>query len=188
MPHVDYSLSSLMISQFFTRSGSDLQTLDLQLVQRALDPDQLFSCIPQLRRLILSMAGTENDRDPSRFLRCLDSGMLPNLSVFELSANRLFMDDIWLEGWDELLVRIIDGRWNIPEDSWVTRLSQVRIRCRNPARVESEFKCGQAAPKLGALHALSHIDRLKSCKAEGLDISVIADEEMDGLPEERVLL
>ncbi|KAK0441780.1 uncharacterized protein EV420DRAFT_1768951 [Desarmillaria tabescens] len=194
MPYINYPSSSLTISQFSARSGSHLQTLDLRLARKALDPDQLFSCVPQLRRLILSMADTENDRDPSRFLRCLDSGdmarglMLPNMSVFELSANRLFMGDIRLERRDELLVRIIDRRWDVPEDSRVTQLSQVRIRCRNPAHVEAKFKGGQAAPKLGALRALSHIDRLKSCKAEGSDISVIADEEMDGLLEERVLL
>ncbi|KAK0442794.1 uncharacterized protein EV420DRAFT_1071585 [Desarmillaria tabescens] len=186
MPYTDYPSSSLTISRFSACSGSHLRTLDLRLGRKTLNPDQLFSCVPQLHRLILSLAGTENDMDPSKCLRCLDSGdmarglMLPNLSVFELSANRLFMGDIRLHGRDELLVRIIDRRWNVPEDSRVTRLSQVRIRCRNPARVEAK-----GVAKLGTL---SHIARLKLCKAEGLDISVIVDEEMDGLLEERVLL
>ncbi len=174
MPHADYPSSNLTISQFLARSGSQLQTLTLRISRDTLDPDQLFSCVPQLRTLVLLLAASENDSDPAMFLKGLldeRGAMLPSLSVLHLCANRLFTDDIRLEGRDELLVRIIEKRWNVPRDSRVTRLSQVHIRTCNPITCVS----GHVAltPR-----ALSRVDRLKSLKAEGLDISVIVDEGM----------
>ncbi|PBK58786.1 hypothetical protein ARMSODRAFT_1091095 [Armillaria solidipes] len=96
MPHADYPSSNLTISQFFARSRSQLQSLKLKLQWHTLDPDQLFSCIPQLRKLVLLLADSENDRDPARFLKGLSGErgvMLPNLSVLELSATNIFTDD-----------------------------------------------------------------------------------------------
>ncbi|PBK87795.1 hypothetical protein ARMGADRAFT_444401 [Armillaria gallica] len=185
MPLADYPSSNLTISRFFARSRSQLQALTLRISRGTLDPDQLFSYVPQLRTLVLLLAGSENDSDPAGSLKGLldeRGAMLTSLSVLQLSANKLFTDDIRLEGRDELLVRIIERRWNVPQDSRVTLLSQVRIRTCNPITCVS----GHVAltPR-----ALCCVDRLESLKAEGLDISVIVDEEIeDAPPEERVLL
>ncbi|PBK87807.1 hypothetical protein ARMGADRAFT_444476 [Armillaria gallica] len=161
-----------------------LQALTLRISRDTLDPDQLFSCVPQLRILFLLLADSENDRDPARFLKGLlgeRSVMLPSLSVLQLSANKLFTDDVRLEGRDELLVRIIEKRWNVPRDLRVTRLSQVRIRTWNPITPVGHVAL---TPR-----ALCCVDRLKSYKTEGLDISIIIDEEIEDAPsEERVLL
>ncbi|KAK0452063.1 uncharacterized protein EV420DRAFT_690260 [Desarmillaria tabescens] len=46
MPCIDYPSSSLTISQFSACSGSHLQALDLWLARKALNLDQLFSCVP----------------------------------------------------------------------------------------------------------------------------------------------
>ncbi len=168
MPHADYPSSNLTISRFFASSGSRLQALTLRISRDTLNPDQLFSCVPQLRILFLLLADSENDSDPVRFLKGLlgeRSVMLPSLSVLQLSANKLFTDDVRLEGRDELLVRIIEKRWNVPRDSRVTRLSQVRIRTWNPVT------------RVGHVSLTpSCVDRLKSFKTEGLDISIIIDE------------
>ncbi|KAK0442232.1 hypothetical protein EV421DRAFT_1810115 [Armillaria borealis] len=185
MPHADHPSPNLTISQFFARSGSQLQTLTLRISQDTLDPDQFFSYIPRLRKLVLLLADSENDSDPARFLKGLSGErgvMLPSLSVLELSANKLFTDDIRLEGRNELLVSIIEKRWNVPRDPRLTRLSHVRVRTWNPiTRVGGHVAL---TPK-----ASSCVDRLKSFKVEGLDISIIIDEEVEDAPsEERVLL
>ncbi|KAK0229455.1 hypothetical protein EDD85DRAFT_128877 [Armillaria nabsnona] len=185
MPPAEYPSLNLTITQFFARSGSQLQSLKLGLPQDALGPDKLFSYIPQLRKLLLHLADSDNDNDPARFLKGLSgerSVMLQSLSVLELSAMNFFTDDIRLEGRDELLVRIIERRWNVPRDSQVTRLSHVFVRARNPITRVGD----QVVP---APMVLSRIDRLKSFKAEGLDISIIIDGEIeDALWKERVLL
>ncbi len=171
-PHAEYPSLNLTITQFIARSGSRLQSLELWLPQNALGPDKLFSYIPQLRKLVLHLADSDNDSDPARFLKGLSGErgvMLQSLSVLELSAMNLFTDDIRLEGRDELLVRIIERRWNVPRDSQVTRLSHVRVRARNPITRVGD----QVVP---APMVLSRTDRLKSFKAEGLDISIIVDE------------
>ncbi|KAK0229446.1 hypothetical protein EDD85DRAFT_972933, partial [Armillaria nabsnona] len=134
MPHAEYPSLNLTITQFFARSGSHLHSLKLGLPQDSLGPDQLFSYILQLRKLVLHLENSDNDSDPARFLKGLSGErgiVLQSLSVLELSAFNLFTDDIRLEGRDELLVRIIERRWNVPRDSQVTRLSHVRVRARN---------------------------------------------------------
>ncbi|PBK68626.1 hypothetical protein ARMSODRAFT_1019739 [Armillaria solidipes] len=185
MPHADHPSPNLTISQFFARSGSQLQTLTLRISQDTLNPDQLFPYIPQLRKLVLLLADSENDSDPARFLKGFSGEkgvMLPSLSVLELSANKLFTDDIRLEGRDELLVSIIERRWNVPRDPRLTRLSHVRVRTWNP------ITCVGGHVALTP-RASSCVDRLKSFKVEGLDISIIIDEEIEDAPsEERVLL
>ncbi len=172
MPHADYPFSDLTISQFSGRSGSQLQTLKLRLPQDSLDPGQLFSCVPQLCKLVLRLENSEDDSDQASFLKGLSGErgvILPSLSVLELGAINLFTDDIRLEGRDESLVRIIERRWNIPQYSQVTRLSHVRVRAWNPITRVGD----QVAP---TPMVLSRIDRLKPFKAEGLDISIIIDE------------
>ncbi|KAK0482809.1 hypothetical protein EDD18DRAFT_1201256, partial [Armillaria luteobubalina] len=101
---------------------------------------------------------------------------LPNLNIIEMEIPELFTGEALSEEVDELLVRIIDMRWNVPQESPVSRLRQVRIRC-------SKFGIGGAigVENQGDYAArnyrtMSHVDRLKSFKKEGLDISIVFEQ------------
>ncbi|KAK0441750.1 uncharacterized protein EV420DRAFT_1649868 [Desarmillaria tabescens] len=146
------SSSLLLFHQFIGCSGSQLQTLEIRITEDSMEPDQLFSYLPQLRKLGLFFL-EDNDKDPSRFFKCLsDTGaVLPSLSDLGLHVGKIFM-------WDESLVEIIDKRWR---DSG---LSRVCIQCDEACVGENGDQAAQT---------LSCIDHLKSLKAEGLDISIL---------------
>ncbi|KAK0442772.1 uncharacterized protein EV420DRAFT_1070776 [Desarmillaria tabescens] len=141
-----------LFHQFFECSGSQLQTLDICIMGDSMDPVQLFSYLPRLHKLHLFFPD-DNDKDPSRFFKCLGdtSAVLPSLSDLGLRVGKIFT-------WDESLVEIIDKRWR---DSG---LSRVCIRCDEACVGENGDQAAQT---------LSCIDHLKSLKAEELDISIL---------------
>ncbi|KAK0442770.1 uncharacterized protein EV420DRAFT_1649515 [Desarmillaria tabescens] len=141
-----------LFHQFFECSGSQLQTLDICIMGDSMDPVQLFSYLPRLHKLHLFFPD-DNDKDPSRFFKCLGdtSAVLPSLSDLGLHVGKIFT-------WDELLVRIIAKWWR---DSG---LSQVCIQC-------DEACVGVNGDQ--AAQNLMCFNRLKLLKAEGLDISIL---------------
>ncbi|KAK0441785.1 uncharacterized protein EV420DRAFT_1579512 [Desarmillaria tabescens] len=179
------------LSRFFVRSGSQLQTLKLgSLAQDISDPRQLFSCIPQLRKLFLGFQGCDYYGNLTRILtsiRSQDAGvMIPRLSVLELSVDEIFTGKIQLEGRDEILIGIIVERWDVPQESRVTRLNQVRISCEfmgfTDYMVTQQYEAARN-------RTLARVDRLKLFKTEGLDISIIAKQtNIEGPLEDHVLL
>ncbi len=153
------------LSQFHVHSGSQLQSLQIGLLKQDIaDPGQLFLCMPQLRKLVLNNRSWDNSHENmAKILTSIysqDLGLvLPRLSVLEVYANAIFTGIS--ERCDEALVGIIDQRWNVPRESRVTQLHQVRIYCKSDVMRFTEY-----AP------TLSRIERLKSFKMEGLDISI----------------
>ncbi|SJL11556.1 uncharacterized protein ARMOST_14961 [Armillaria ostoyae] len=181
-----------------------LQTLELTLSADVVDPIYLFSSVPRIRNLALTNLMKAEDEDtededteeedtikpyPSKLLECLasvDSGVVfPNLSDLELTVEMLFLGDIHFEPEEEALLRIIDRRWNVPPESQVTRLCRVRISCDVVGLATVMQKEHEASQN----RTLARIDRLKSFKMEGLDISINAKHvNWNGLLEDRVLL
>lgn len=148
--------------------------------------------MPHLRKLVLRVECY--DKDVAELLKYLTLGdtsmMLPSLNIFELKVQELFTGKTHLEELDEVLVRIIDARWNVPKELSVAQLRQVRIRCSKAGIegtvVDVEKQEDQATRNL---RTLSRVDRLKSFKTEGLDISIIFEQENGyGWMEDRVFL
>ncbi|PBK83550.1 hypothetical protein ARMGADRAFT_1170522 [Armillaria gallica] len=181
-----------------------LQTLELTLSADVVDPIHLFSSVPRIRKLALTNLMEAEDEDtededteeedtnkpcPSKLLECLasvDSGVVfPNLSDLELTVEMLFSGDIHFEPEEEALLRVIDKRWNVPQESQVTRLCRVRICCDVVGFATVMKNEHEASRK----RTLARMDRLKSFKMEGLDISINAKHvNWNGPLEDRVLL
>lgn len=146
-----------------------------------------------MRKLVLRAECYDlNDVPP--LLKCLaldDTSMtLPNLNIIELEIPELFTGEALSEEVDELLVRIIDRRWNVPHESLVSRLRQVRIRCSKfgiGGDIDVENQGDHAARNY---RTVSHVDRLKSFKKEGLDISIAFEQQngLDGMSQDCIFL
>ncbi|KAK0204264.1 hypothetical protein DFS33DRAFT_874585 [Desarmillaria ectypa] len=178
LPRYDVPFSIPTLLQLIARSGCRLLSLDISLLRQLVDPRNLFSCMPHLCKLILRMEYCEtNASELLKYLTLDDTSMmLPNLKVFELTVEELFTGRALFEEVDEVLVRIIDRRWNVPRGSQVVQLRQVRMRCSEAGIggvADTEEQGDQAARNL---RTLSRIDRLKAIKEEGLDITIISEQ------------
>ncbi|KAK0441748.1 uncharacterized protein EV420DRAFT_1084639 [Desarmillaria tabescens] len=178
LPRYDIPLSVPTLSQL-ARSGCRLHSLHIWLMCQLEHPKDLFSCMPHLCKLHLDMEyyGT----DTLELLECLGlddmNSTLPNLNVLELKVQELFTGEALSEEIGELLVRIIDERRIIPRGSQVPQLRQVCIRCCKAGveGVGGKEELGDQTAR--NLRALSNIDCLKAFKAEGLDLSIIVEQE-----------
>ncbi|KAK0442205.1 hypothetical protein EV421DRAFT_2019653 [Armillaria borealis] len=161
-----------------------LQTLELTLSEDVVDLIHFFSSVPHIHKLALTDLMKAEDEDtededtgeedtikpyPSKLLECLasvDSGIF----IFEPE--------------EEALLRVIDKRWNVPPESQVTQLCQVHISCDVVGLATVMQKEHEASQN----RTLARIDRLKSFKMEGLDISINAKHvNWNGPLEDRVL-
>ncbi|SJL11552.1 uncharacterized protein ARMOST_14957 [Armillaria ostoyae] len=172
LEHLSFALldgipfSTKDLSQFLVRSGSQLQSLQIGLLEQDIaDPGQLFLCMPQLRKLVLNNRSWDNKVVP------------PRLSVLEVHGNAIFAGTS--NRCNEVLVGFIDQRWNVPRESRVTQLHQVRIYCKSDAKWFTEYAS-----------TLSRIERLKAFKMAGLDISISSkwQAEINGPLEVHVLV
>ncbi|KAG7447069.1 uncharacterized protein BT62DRAFT_101498 [Guyanagaster necrorhizus] len=129
LPRYDAPFSIPPLSQLIAHSRCQLRSLDIWLWRHLADPGELFSCVPHLRKLVLRVECY--DKDVAELLKYLTLGdtsmMLPSLNIFELKVQELFTGKTHLEELDEVLVRIIDARWNVPKELSVAQLRQVRI-------------------------------------------------------------
>ncbi|KAK0442203.1 hypothetical protein EV421DRAFT_600493 [Armillaria borealis] len=189
LEHLSFALldgipfSTKDLSQFLVHSGSQLQSFQIGLLEQDIaDPGQLFLCMPQLRKLVLNNRSWDNSHEnTTNILTSIysqDLGVvLPRLSVLEVHGNAIFTGTS--NRCNEVLVGIIDQRWNVPRELRVTQLHQVRIYCKSDAKWFTEH-----AP------TLSRIERLKAFKMEGLDISISSkwQAEINGPLEDHVLV
>ncbi|KAK0477970.1 hypothetical protein IW261DRAFT_1420812 [Armillaria novae-zelandiae] len=194
LPRHDRSFSiPKVLSQIVVQSGCRLLSLDIWLSYQLEEPIKLFSCVPHICKLVLRAECYDLNDMPS-LLKCLalddTSVTLPNLEFFELEIPELFTGAGLSEEVDELLVKIIDRRWNVLQESPVSRLRQVRIRCSTVGiggAIGIENQGDQAARNH---RTIPHVDRLKSLKAEGLDISIVFEQEngLDGMSRDCIFL
>ncbi|KAK0229447.1 hypothetical protein EDD85DRAFT_850480 [Armillaria nabsnona] len=195
LPRYDVPFSTSTLSQLITHSGCRLRSLDIWLSRQLAEPRKLFLCVPHLCKLVLRMDCYDSNTNGTDILKCLDlddstSTMLPNLNIFDLRVPEIFTGAQGYEEVDELLVRIIDRRWNVPQESSVSQLRRVRIRCTE-AGIGEALSVEVQGDRAALYHrTLSRIDRLKSFKKEGLDISIIFDQGKNdnGLPQDCIFL
>ncbi|KAK0191980.1 hypothetical protein F5146DRAFT_1037847 [Armillaria mellea] len=177
LPGYNVPFSTPMLSQLVTRSACRLLSLGIWLSRPLKKPRNLFLCVPHLSKLVLRMDCYDSNSNGKDVLKCLDSNdMLRNLSIFDLRVPEILTGKHVIEEVDELLVRIIDRRWNVPQECPVSQLRQVRIRCSEVGvglALAVEVEQDQAA----RYHkTFSRVERLKSFKKEGLDISIMSDQ------------
>ncbi|KAK0442219.1 hypothetical protein EV421DRAFT_1904380 [Armillaria borealis] len=191
LPRYDVPFSISALSQLIIHSGCRLRSLDIWLSRQLAEPRKLFLCVPQLCKLVLRMDCYDSNTNGTDILKCLDlhdmSMMLPNLNIFDLRVPEIFTGQPVYEEVDELLVRIIDRRWNVPQESPVSQLRQVRIRCTEVGIGEALAVEVQGDRAARYRRTLSRIDRIKSFKKEGLDISIIFEQE-NGMPQDCIFL
>ncbi|KAK0231953.1 hypothetical protein EDD85DRAFT_845860 [Armillaria nabsnona] len=181
LPRYDVPFSIPTLSQLITHSGCPLRSLDIWLSRQLAEPRKLFLCMPHLCKLVLRMDCYDSNTNGTDILKCLDlndstSLMLPNLNIFDLTVSEIFTGEPGYEEVDELLLRIIDRRWNVSQESPVSQLRQVRIRCNAAGIGEATDVEAQGDQAARNRRTLSRIDRLKSFKTEGLDISIIFEQ------------
>ncbi|SJL11565.1 uncharacterized protein ARMOST_14970 [Armillaria ostoyae] len=194
LPRYDVPFSISTLSQFVTHSECRLLSLDIWLSRKLAEPRKLLLCVPHLCKLVLRMDCYDTTTNGAEILKCLDlddtSMTLPNLNIFDLKVPEIFTGEPLYEEVDELLVRIIDRRWNVPQESPVSQLRQVRIRC-TLAGIGEAIDVEDQGDRAARNHrTLSRIDRLKSFKKEGLDISIIFEQEnrLNGMLQDCVFL
>ncbi|PBK58774.1 hypothetical protein ARMSODRAFT_1010008 [Armillaria solidipes] len=194
LPRYDVPFSIPTLSQLITHSGCRLRSLDIWLSRELAEPRKLFLCVPHLCKLVLRMDCYDSNTNGTDVLKCLDlddtSMTLPNLNILDLRVPEIFTGQLVYEEVDELLVRIIDRRWNVPQESPVSQLRQVRIRCTLAGIGEAIDVEDQGDRAARYRRTLSRIDRLKSFKTEGLDISIIFEQEnrLNGMLQDCVFL
>lgn len=181
LPRYDVPFSIPTLSQLITHSGCRLRSLDIWLSRQLAEPRKLFLCVPHLCKLVLRMDCYDSNTNGTDILKCLDlddstSMMLSNLNILDLTVPEIFTGEPGFEEVDELLIRIIDRRWNFSQESPVSQLRQVRIRC-NAAGIREAINVEAQRDRAARYRrTLSRIDRLKLFKTEGLDISIIFEQ------------
>ncbi|KAK0229443.1 hypothetical protein EDD85DRAFT_957192 [Armillaria nabsnona] len=179
----DHDFPAVLFSQLIARSGCQLQSLETQDMARVLsNPVQVFSSVPSLRKLVLFMVDTYWGGEPVEIFECLSSAgsdmLLPELAVLDLKMYTFFPGES--QKLDSALVTMIDNRWNgSPAGSGLRR---VILRCSYAGigpRDHLDDEITEAELVTRNSLALSHIDRLKTLKREGLDISIILEDTYD---------
>ncbi|KAK0442225.1 hypothetical protein EV421DRAFT_2019663 [Armillaria borealis] len=172
-----------LFSQFIARSGCQLQSLETQDMARVLsNPVQVFSSVPSLKKLVLFMVDLHCGGEPDEIFECLSSTgsdmLLPELAILDLKMYTFFPGKSQKS--DSALVTMIDNRWNgSPAGSGLRR---VILRCCDAGigpRDDPDDEIGEDERATRNAMALSHIDRLKTLKREGLDISIILEDAYD---------
>ncbi|SJL11572.1 uncharacterized protein ARMOST_14977 [Armillaria ostoyae] len=180
-----HDFPGVLFSQFIARSGCQLQSLETQDMARVLsNPVQVFSSVPSLKKLVLFMVDLYCGGEPDEIFECLSSTgsdmLLPELTVLDLKMYTFFPGQSQKS--DSALVAMIDNRWNgSPAGSGPCR---VILRCCEAGigpRDDPEDEIGEDERATRNAMALSHIDRLKTLKREGLDISIILEEAYEGV-------
>ncbi|KAK0442785.1 uncharacterized protein EV420DRAFT_1577685 [Desarmillaria tabescens] len=153
-------------------------------------PAQVFSSLHSFSKLVLFMVDTvAYRREEEEFFRCLASVgstgsdmLLPNLAVLDLKMYAFFPGDF--QTMDATLVTLIDSRWNNPSGSGLRRVILRYFKAGIESNYDDETAEDEGGRSTRNLIALSHIDRLKTLKLEGLDISIILEDVYERVEKE----